>query len=401
MQSTRKLERIYYNPNKNNRLFLHHSAKALQKELNRVNEEIGGKKTKREQIKAITDFLNQQRSYTLYKNPTFRNTNRNPYRPYAIDQLWETDLASLPQLARFNDGFIYLLVCIDAFSRYAFVRPLRTKQPREVIKAFNDIFLTAQRQPTLLQSDHGSEYKSSDFQHFLAKQGIRFRFVLSTTNSKANLAEALNRILKKQIFRYLVYRKLTNQQNENRYIDALQMIVDDYNHSIHSRLGVRPSDVNKENSASLYNIQRGKFEKRYKSKATTKLKLQEGDFVRVKRKRKTFEKGYLIPLWSEEIFRINRIIRRFPFPVFEVIDMNGKVIDGKLYEGEIQKILLPSDTPLKITRRPNIFDRKKLYEVQSIDGKTRQIDLEGELDQKTNNYFDYITKLVQIKSKKK
>lgn len=46
---------------------------------------------------------------------------------------------------------------------------------------------------------------------------------------------------------------------------------------------------------------------------------------------------------------MNRVIRRNPLPIYELIDLNGRIIDGKLYEAELQQIKLPQDTPIQIT----------------------------------------------------
>ena len=47
-----------------------------------------------------------------------------------------------------NDGYKYLLVVIDIFSRYGWVQPLKDKSSNEVIKAFDKI-LTEGRKPNI------------------------------------------------------------------------------------------------------------------------------------------------------------------------------------------------------------------------------------------------------------
>lgn len=145
------LEQKFYANDEKNPLYLSHSAKILSEKLNhKVN------------AKTISEFLRQQRSYTLYKNSTRKNNERNPYRVYSLDQLWEIDLAMLPQLAAANSGYIYILVCIDVFSRYAFARALQTKQPREIVKALADIFKTTNRKLYMIQSDAGKSMVNDD-----------------------------------------------------------------------------------------------------------------------------------------------------------------------------------------------------------------------------------------------
>jgi hypothetical protein len=47
--------------------------------------------------------------------------------------------------------------------------------------------------------------------------------------------------------------------------------------------------------------------------------------------------------YTTEVFRIIKVIRRTPRPVYEVEDLNRKVIDGQFYNEEL--------TPVRITKR--------------------------------------------------
>ena len=42
-----------------------------------------------------------------------------------IDSLWEADLAFVQDVAKENDGVNYLLVVIDVFSKYVWVRQMK------------------------------------------------------------------------------------------------------------------------------------------------------------------------------------------------------------------------------------------------------------------------------------
>lgn len=45
-----------------------------------------------------------------------------------IDYQWEADLADVQNLSESNNGIKYLLVIVDVFSRFLWVRPLRDKK---------------------------------------------------------------------------------------------------------------------------------------------------------------------------------------------------------------------------------------------------------------------------------
>ena len=56
-----------------------------------------------------------------------------------IDDQYYIDLASLIYYADDNDGYKYLLVVIDIFSRYRWVEPLKDKTANEIVKAFDKV----------------------------------------------------------------------------------------------------------------------------------------------------------------------------------------------------------------------------------------------------------------------
>lgn len=61
-----------------------------------------------------------------------------------------------------------------------------------------------------------------------------------------------------------------------------------------------------------------------------------GVICKKKRKKTTFEKGYM-PKWSDEIFSIERVLRRTPV-VYNIKDCEGITINANFYENELQKI---------------------------------------------------------------
>jgi hypothetical protein len=65
-----------------------------------------------------------------------------------------------------------------------------------------------------------------------------------------------------------------------------------------------------------------------------------GDYVRLSKVKKTFEKGFT-PNWTEEVFTIKNVNKRFKPLMYVVQDYYGKEIDGKFYTEELQKISKP------------------------------------------------------------
>ena len=95
--------------------------------------------------KQILEWLMAQDAFTLHK-PVRRNFKRNRVLVSGIDEQWQLDLADMQSLKVYNDGYRYLLVCIDVFSKYAWVLPLKTKTGLALVEAFKMI-LSSGREP--------------------------------------------------------------------------------------------------------------------------------------------------------------------------------------------------------------------------------------------------------------
>ena len=85
--------------------------------------------------KQISDWLLSQDTYTLHK-PARRNFRRNRVIVGGIDEEWQMDLADMQSLKQYNDEYRYLLVCIDVFSKYAWIVPIKSKTGPAIVEAF-------------------------------------------------------------------------------------------------------------------------------------------------------------------------------------------------------------------------------------------------------------------------
>ena len=108
-------------------------------------------KISREKVKK---WLMEQDAYTLHK-PARRHFKRNRVIVGGIDQQWQMDLADMQSMQKFNEGYRYLLVCIDVLSKYAWVIPLKNKTGLSLVEAFK-IILSSGRKPEKIMTDQGT-----------------------------------------------------------------------------------------------------------------------------------------------------------------------------------------------------------------------------------------------------
>lgn len=296
------------------------------------------KATKRKDAK---EWLASQEVYSLHK-PVRRKFKRRKTISVGIDHLWQIDLVDMTNLAVHNDGYKYLLTCIDCFSRYAWAVPIKNKNSKSVTEAFASLLNL--RKPTFVQSDKGSEFVNTSFQNLLTANDIR-HYTSENDDIKCALVERFNRTLKTRMWRYFTYT------NSLRYIDVLPSLLKSYNASVHSAIKMAPSQVTVHNSHEL---------RKEAVVSRKKPKLQVGDWVRISETKRQFKKGYL-PSWTRELFKITQV--HFTYPItYSICDYSDEAIKGKFYEQELQKV-----TP------EEVFKIEKVVKTRKKHGKTEYL----------------------------
>ena len=294
-------------------------------------------------VKNVKDWLKSQETYTLHK-PIRRRFKRRKTYCLGLDHLWQIDLVDVSSLSRHNDGYRYLLTCIDCFSRYAWAIPVKNKSATSIVEAFDSI--SDIRKPTYLQSDKGTEFLNSAFQSYLKANDIAF-YTSENDDIKCALVERYNRTLKTRMWRYFT------SSNSLRYVDVLADLVKSYNDTIHSSIKTAPSRVTVHNEADLRR-------KLYTSSLISKPKLSVGDTVRISETRRAFKKGYL-PSWTRELFKVVNIFPTDP-TTYRIVDYDGEAIKGKFYAEELQ-----------VVKENDVFKVEKVIKTRRRHGKVEYL----------------------------
>ena len=190
-------------------------------------------------------------------------------------------------------------MCVDVYSRYAFVKPLKTKSARKVANKFEQILIEENEIPLKIQSDEGTEFVF--IKRDLAKKYNFSLFHMYNRETKAVHAERLIETLKA-----MLTCSLTTLNQGYNYIKNLRLIVERYNESPHRSLhSLTPFDVYKKGKTPdefhiLKNI--------LNNSVPTHRLLKQGDFVRIARiKNNIFEKSSL-RRWVKERFSVKKVL---------------------------------------------------------------------------------------------
>ena len=100
---------------------------------------------------ALSSDWSQQLADELHK-PITRNFSKRTVISNGIDEIWAADLVEMQTFSKWNKGVKYLLMVIDVFSKYGWIKPLKDKKTESVSKAFDEIF-KSKLKPKMLWTD--------------------------------------------------------------------------------------------------------------------------------------------------------------------------------------------------------------------------------------------------------
>ena len=293
------------------------------------------KKINRNIVKA---YLQRQHVYTRHRRAVRNRFKRLPTLAPGMHIEWQCDLADMQRLTSDNDGYAYILVCIDVLSRKLFARAVTSKAADPMIEAFKQIFTESGFVPWKILTDQGREFTSAQMQKFFTSLGISQYCMHTTPQFHAGMVERANRSLKERIFRYF-----TDAQTQ-RWIDVLPVFVSAINHSINSSIGMRPSDVSFENAMELRERLKNKASMDLNKKPYNQKRFKVGDMVRIERHKHVFKKGYEVN-FTDEIFSVCEV-RTTRLPItYRVVDGRGERLDGWFYAQDLS-LVLPNDKHL-------------------------------------------------------
>jgi transposase InsO family protein len=155
-------------------------------------------------VKKIRDFLKTKDSYTLHF-PVRRKFPRSRVIVASMGQMFDGDLLFMTDLRDQNDGWAYILTCIDVLSKMAFCERLKTKTSAEVAGAFKKVLMRAKQHAgfengiRVYRSDSGSEFLGKPFKTVLEKNGIK-HFLTLNSDVKACISERSVRYMEKTVF---------------------------------------------------------------------------------------------------------------------------------------------------------------------------------------------------------
>lgn len=296
---------------------------------------------------AIVDYLQRDRTYTLLK-PKRVHFARSKTVPIGYLTDLQCDLADMQKLEEDNDGHTFILVGSDVLSRRVYATPLLSKEGKEVVRGFKELFKQCEMLPYRVYTDRGPEFTNQEVKKYFKKEDIQKLFP-SNAGIKAGLAENCIKRLKHRIYRYF------HEKHTQRWVSVLDQIVHGMNHAQSRALGgLRPVDVSFDNARQirkrLYGPP-GKMFLKHEGKPH-KPRLKIGDNVRLSRDKHVFTKGYY-PTFHDEILEVSGVKPGGPQSAYgvtryKVKDYKNEPFEGYYYDQELGKVIKDANTSYRI-----------------------------------------------------
>jgi putative transposase len=173
---------------------------------------------KQEGLQAQVGYRRKARHYA---KPTVVADNRleQNFDVEAPNQVWVTDITYI----RTHEGWLYLAVVLDLFSRQVIGWSMRSRIDSEL--AINALLMAVSRRkpeiPLIVHSDQGSQYSSHDWQDFLKAHGL-----VASMSRRGNcydnaVAESFFQLLKRERIRRKTY--LNREQARRDIFNYIEM----------------------------------------------------------------------------------------------------------------------------------------------------------------------------------
>ena len=297
-------------------------------------------------MKNIKEFLETKVEKQLYKE-TKKKSIKKQGKIFATfkNEKWQMDIFVFDKYAKQNNGFKYMLACIDVFSRQAYVQPMKTNKFPDCISAFK--LILKKDVPFSIISDHDSSLLSSEFQKLILQHNIVYNINTLNDHNALGIIDRFAKTLKK-----ILVEKMKSNKNL-KWVDILEKTVSDYNKMPHASLyDTAPNDATKTpNIQKIYNLN---IQKARTNNIESDLKL--GDKVRIKVSG-MFSKGS-DQQFSDQIYVVKKV------------DLGNITLDDSKIYKRMNLLKVPSNTVS--SNEPNLMKTakkdKKVNKILKSDG---------------------------------
>ena len=283
------------------------------------------KKISRAEIEKILQKID---SYTLHRKVKKQKTFTPIFARTLREQL-QLDLFEFHDQQKYNDCR-YILLMIDQFSKFIWVKALQNKSGKEVTAAVKQLLKYHIGNIDKLIVDAGKEFFNKHFKDLCDQRKIRL--ILPRTSGKALVAERAISAIKGLISKYM-----TSYQTRY-FLDVLPQIILGYNKRFHRSIQDSPINIEMNEQARI--ALRGRLGDRYQKLKSRKPLFDIYTLVRIHKARSKLHRGFN-EHFSEELFIIQGIDISLGNPLYTLSNLfENEYIVGAFRSNEITRVYL-------------------------------------------------------------
>ena len=304
-----------------------------------------GNKRIKIKTKQVQNFLQNEDTYTLHR-PARKNYLRRRVHVSGPLQQFQADLVDMSMFEKENDGYRWILMVIDIFTKKGYGFPVKRKDSKSIISGFEALEKQTPL-PEKIQTDKGMEFRAKPVQDWFRAKGVHW-FSSEDDVIKAGIVERFNRTMKAKMWKYFHFKK------SNRWLEVLPMLMQSYNNTVHTSIKMTPTEATeKQNTAKVNENLYGPDSRLNRNRPLdmpTDNAFAVGDKVKLSKHALIFDKSYK-PNWQLEIMEVTDVIPTDPV-IYRVKDLDNEPIKGSFYDHELQKV----------TSLPKVYDIERIIE---------------------------------------
>jgi hypothetical protein len=284
--------------------------------------------------KDVSDVLKKFEIKQLKRNVVQRELK--PILSTKPMEIWQIDLVDFTKLGytKQNNGYCFILNCIDHFSKFLWSFPLKNKSA-EVVSDVLQRLILVEGTPSIIQSDHGTEFNNMKLTELSQRYGFEQRFGEAYKSTTQGCVERVNYTIRDSIFSYL-------KENETKmWVNHLHFMIYSYNTSQHSTTKFSPFQVHRRRNEQfkIDSVVKGRIEKNAEKMVQRIQKANSG--IKPRRKKKA------------EIISVGDDVRISTTSQIEVRASGDIVIKSKKHRHALYGYTREVYKVLSITKKPD------------------------------------------------
>ena len=242
----------------------------------------------------VKEWLSKQQN----KQVTLVKTVKKSFLPIYSEMPYsfQLDLTFFPRYKKQNKQIYILFTAININTRYAYAYYGKDKNMATILNMLKEM-----EKKTVINSitcDEGTEFNNKEFKSYCDKNDIQLYFVKDDSH-KLGIINRFHRTIKDKLTSYF------NANDTVKWVDVIDKIIFNYNHTINRGIGIAPYKVNNSMEHEIILWKRKQTEIHHDK---TNEDFEVGDKVRLLNKKILFN-DKMLPNYSSTVFTVRKVLR--------------------------------------------------------------------------------------------